>query len=162
MQRKVENQIKGNKALNREKRVERFFCSSRNTKTKHCFTQTFTKTFCSHEARTSTLHSTRLPAHNARVHIQTSAIIQPDKHGHFHEKRRRRGVRAAAARASAAPCGFPTERGRWWAWWSTGTFWEKSPLLLLHWGHFMTKLKGLYIRGAEPQPRLVPLSSMQV
>ncbi|KAK5909365.1 hypothetical protein CesoFtcFv8_003300 [Champsocephalus esox] len=27
-----------------------------------------------------------MPAHNARVHTQTIAIIQPDNRGHFHEK----------------------------------------------------------------------------
>lgn len=47
----------------------------------------FTSSLHPHEANHAPFASfTRLPLHRAHVHTQTIAIIQPDNHGHFHEK----------------------------------------------------------------------------
>lgn len=67
---------------------------------------------------------------------------------------------SAAARASAAPCGFPTERQRSWVWWKEGAglSWEKSTVCLRRW-FFYTQLKCSFVSGPVPQARLVTFSS---
>lgn len=47
---------------------------------------------------------------HTRAHTPTIAIIQPDNHGAISMRMSVRS-QSRAARASAAPCGFPAERG---------------------------------------------------